>query len=104
MTHSQRLLPPTALLVSVDCSAEKTWRLARLHHHYFEQTFGRGAALFLIAMALIGADVAQAQEGPFIYVPNLNSNDVSVIDTPTNTVAPATIPVGLVAAGRGRAG
>ena len=50
------------------------------------------AALFgsvsLIAMSLVGVDVAQAQEGPLIYVPNLGGNDVSVIDTPTNTVAP----------------
>ena len=48
-------------------------------------------------MALIGADEALAQEGPLIYVPNLNGNDVTVINTPTNAVLPATIPVGSVA-------
>ena len=53
----------------------------------------------LFAMGLIGADVAQAQEGPLIYVPNLGGNDVSVIDTPTNTVAPtATVFSGPLAA------
>ncbi len=50
-------------------------------------------------MGLIGADVAHAQEGPLIYVPNLNGNDVTVIETPTNTVLPATISVGSVALG-----
>ena len=45
----------------------------------------------LTALAIIGADVAQAQEGPLVYVPNLGSNDVSVINTPTNTVAPTAL-------------
>ena len=45
----------------------------------------------LTALAIIGAAVAQAQEGPLIYVPNLGSNDVSVINTPTNTVAPTAL-------------
>ena len=52
----------------------------------------------MVALALVGA-VAQAQEGPLVYVPNLDGNDVSIIDTPTNTVLPATIPVGSVALG-----
>jgi YVTN family beta-propeller protein len=37
----------------------------------------------------------RAQEGPFVYVPNSGDGTVSVIDTPTNAVAPTAIPVGL---------
>jgi fibronectin-binding autotransporter adhesin len=47
---------------------------------------------------------AHAQSGPFVYVPNEVSGSVSVIDTPTNTVAGSTISVGSVpsaAAARG---
>src|SRR4051794_18269442 len=95
--HLQRCLPPTAHLTSCDCSAEGASRLARLHYYCCDQVFGRRAALLsgvcLAAMALIGTDGASAQEGPLIYVPNLSGRDVTIIDTPTNTVLPATIPV-----------
>ena len=94
--HLQRLLQPTALLTSYNC-----WSKARLHHRSCDHVFARRAALLsgicLAAMALVGADVALAQEGPLIYVPNLNGNNVTVIDTSTNTVLPVTIPVGSVA-------
>jgi hypothetical protein len=50
MNHSQRLLSPTALLVHTD---------VRLN-----APRGSRSSVALIAMALIGADVAQAQEGP----------------------------------------
>ena len=53
----------------------------------------------LITMTLTGVGAAQAQGGPLIYVPNLGGNDVSVIDTPTNAVAPtATVFSGPLAA------
>ena len=39
-------------------------------------------------------DAVQAQQGPFAYVPNAGSNNISIIDTSTNTVASAAIPVG----------
>ena len=52
---------------------------------------------WLGALAMLTPDAVQAQQGPFIYVPNLSGSDVSVIDTPTNTVAPTAIPVGSVA-------
>ena len=59
---------------------------------------------WLGALAMLVPDAAHAQQGPFIYVPNLNGNDVTVIDTPTNTVAPTAITAGvapLAAAVRG---
>ena len=59
---------------------------------------------WLGALAMLTPDAVQAQQGPFIYVPNLSGNDVSVIDTPTNTVAPTAIPVGSGGFGRSRAG
>ena len=94
--HLQRLLQLTVLLTSYNC-----WSKARLHHRSCDHVFARRAALLsgicLAAIALVGADVALAQEGPLIYVPNLNGNDVTVIDTSTNTVLPVTIPVGSVA-------
>ena len=46
------------------------------------------------AVAVLVPNAAQAQQGPFLYVPNGNSNNVSVIDTPTNTTVPPTISVG----------
>ena len=48
----------------------------------------------LSAVAVLVPAAAQAQQGPFLYVPNLNDNNVSVIDTPTNTTVPPTIAVG----------
>jgi YVTN family beta-propeller protein len=59
---------------------------------------GRAALLggiWLTALTLLVPGAALAQQGPFVYVPNLNDSDVSVIDTPTNTVAPAVISAGL---------
>ena len=72
--------------------AVKSWQLPR--RCYRQPFVGRGALFNSVSLAigLFGADFAQAQEGPLIYVPNLGSNDVSVIDTPTNTVAPTAIP------------
>jgi len=60
---------------------------------------GRTAAALLAgvglgAIAALGCGAAQAQSGPFLYVPQLNSNNISVVDTSTNLVAPAAIPVG----------
>lgn len=56
---------------------------------------GMRAALLMCALATIVPCAAQAQQGPFAYVPNLGSNNVSVIDTSTNSVASPAIPVGL---------
>ena len=50
---------------------------------------------WLGALAMLAPDAAQAQQGPFLYVPNAGDGTVSVIDTPTNAVAPTAIPVGL---------
>jgi YVTN family beta-propeller protein/autotransporter-associated beta strand protein len=50
---------------------------------------------WLGALAMLAPDAAQAQQGPFAYVPNSGEGTVSVIDTPTNAVAPTAIPVGL---------
>ncbi|MEV6841588.1 hypothetical protein AB0N17_45415 [Streptomyces sp. NPDC051133] len=46
-----------------------------------------------MALPAVATSPAWATPGPNAYVTNLNSNDVSVIDTTTNTVAD-TIPVG----------
>ena len=43
---------------------------------------------WLGALAMLAPDAAQAQQGPFAYVPNRGDGTVSVIDTPTNAVAP----------------
>ena len=92
MMPSQQLISRPSLLDSFK-TVKVGYSPPRTHH-----TLSRHAILLggvcLTALAFIGADGAQAQQGPFIYVPNLNGNDVSVIDTPTNTVSPATIPVG----------
>ena len=58
---------------------------------------GMQAALLVGTGALAGLvpDAAQAQQGPFVYVPNGGDGTVSVIDAPTNAVAPTAIPVGL---------
>jgi YVTN family beta-propeller protein/autotransporter-associated beta strand protein len=50
---------------------------------------------WLGALAMLALDAAQAQEGPFVYFPNSGDGTVSVIDTPTNAVAPSAITVGL---------
>src|ERR1044072_876505 len=95
MMPSQQCFSLPALLASND-TGRSEYLPPRIHH-----TLSRYATLLsgvcLTALAFVGADGAQAQQGPFIYVPNLSGNDVSVIDTPTNTVSPATIPVGSVA-------
>src|SRR5207253_3040059 len=49
---------------------------------------------WLGALAMLAPDAAQAQEGPFVYFPNSGDGTVSVIDTPTNAVAPSAITVG----------
>ena len=88
---SQRL----QLLTARKRSASLFLWLRRSHENL--DAAGRAALLgcaWLGALAMLVPDAVQAQQGPFVYVPNLNSSDVSVIDTPTNTVAPTTIPVG----------
>jgi YVTN family beta-propeller protein/autotransporter-associated beta strand protein len=50
---------------------------------------------WLGALATLAPHAAQAQQGPFVYVPNSGDGTVSVIDTPTNAVAPTAITVGL---------
>jgi YVTN family beta-propeller protein/autotransporter-associated beta strand protein len=47
----------------------------------------------LLAAALI-PEAVNAQSGPFVYVPNRGDDNVSVIDSPTNTVQPGTISAG----------
>ena len=64
--------------------------------HHFRVRREPFVSLSLGAFLALGFGEAQAQQGPFIYVPNLSGSDVSVIDTPTNTVAPTAIPVGVV--------
>jgi hypothetical protein len=49
--------------------------------------------VWLGALAAFATDDAQAQQGPFLYVPNSGSNSVTVIDTPTNTTVPPAIAV-----------
>jgi YVTN family beta-propeller protein len=97
MMPSQQLFSRPALLASF-----KT--VGPLIHHALSRRAILLRGVCLTALALVGADVAQAQEGPFIYVPNLNGNDVTIIDTPTNTVLPTTIPVGSVALAAGVSG
>ena len=60
---------------------------------------GRRSARFLsyasiLTIVALASGAARAQQGPFVYVPNGGSNDVSVIDAPTNAVVPGTIVVG----------
>ena len=58
---------------------------------------------WLGALAMLAPDAAQAQQGPFAYVPNRGDGTVSVIDTPTNAVAPTASLLACLR-GRGRAG
>jgi YVTN family beta-propeller protein len=51
-------------------------------------------AALLAGSSLAAVDMAQAQQGPFVYVPNVGNNNVSVIDTSTNTTVPPAIAVG----------
>jgi YVTN family beta-propeller protein/autotransporter-associated beta strand protein len=48
----------------------------------------------LVAAGAFVPDAARAQSGPFIYVPNRGDDNLSVIDSPTNTVQPGTISAG----------
>jgi YVTN family beta-propeller protein len=48
---------------------------------------------FFIAFLLLALIAVPADGAPYAYIPNLASNDVSVIDTSTDTVV-ATVPVG----------
>jgi YVTN family beta-propeller protein/autotransporter-associated beta strand protein len=52
------------------------------------------ASVWLGAIAMLAPDAVLAQQGPFLYVPNASDNNVSVLDTATNTTVPPTIPVG----------
>ena len=52
------------------------------------------ASVWLGGIAVFAPDTLLAQQGPFLYVPNGSDNNISVIDTPTNTTVPPTIPVG----------
>jgi len=94
--HSWQLFSLPAFLVSFDGATADS---AKFSPPRRPQAPGRRSRLFggvcLTALALGGVDIAQAQDGPLIYVPNLSGNDVSVINTPANTVVPTTIPVGL---------
>ena len=66
---SKQLSSRPALLASVETLGSRYWS-PRIHH-----TLSRHAILLggvcLTALAIVGADRAKAQEGPFIYVPNL---------------------------------
>ena len=62
----------------------------------------RAALLAGTALAVAGG-TAQAQTGPFLYVPNFNDGNVSVIDTSTN-VAGTAVAVGTHPAGVGVTG
>lgn len=53
----------------------------------------RGAVIMAASVALISVCASAVLAGPFAYVPNYGSGDVSVIDTATNTVV-QTIAVG----------
>jgi YVTN family beta-propeller protein len=50
---------------------------------------------WLGALVMLVPHSARAQEGPFVYFPNSGDGTVSIIDTPTNAVAPSAITVGL---------
>ena len=69
---------------------------------------GHRAALlggvWLGALAMLAPGTAQAQQGPFAYVPNRGDDNVTVIDTPTNTVGTDCHSCWLIACGCGRAG
>ena len=60
---------------------------------------GRGGTLLagvsLGAVVTLASGAAQAQSGPFLYVPNNSSSNVSVIDTSTNLVTGGAIPVAI---------
>jgi YVTN family beta-propeller protein/autotransporter-associated beta strand protein len=47
-----------------------------------------------IIIVLFAADAGHAQTGPLLYVPNSGSNNVTVIDTSSNTALASTIAVG----------
>jgi hypothetical protein len=49
------------------------------------------ASIWLGGIAMLAPDAVRAQQGPFVYVPNAGNNNVSVIDTPTNTTVPPTM-------------
>ena len=48
--------------------------------------------LWAFLVMLVALSVRPAEAAPFAYVPNFDSNNVSVIDTATNAVV-ATVPV-----------
>ena len=79
-------------------STSRVARYSRLRRRHQLDLAGRAALLggaWLAALVILAPAAVQAQQGPFVYVPNLNDSDVSVIDTPTNTVAPTVISAGL---------
>jgi YVTN family beta-propeller protein len=49
------------------------------------------ATVCLSAITAAGPHLANAQNGPFLYVPSAGDNTVSVIDTPTNASVPPPI-------------
>ena len=65
---------------------KKTRRLFELSLRWTPRSWG--LTLLLVTVAAVAAEAA-----PFAYVTNSGSNNVSVIDTATNTVV-ATVPVG----------
>jgi YVTN family beta-propeller protein/autotransporter-associated beta strand protein len=52
------------------------------------------AGASLAALVALGCGGAQAQSGPFLYVPNFSSANVSVVDTSTNLVTGSAVAVG----------
>src|ERR1700682_4510891 len=57
----------------------------------------RGRAALMASTVLVpvlAGGTAQAQCGPFLYVPNALDNNVSVVDTSTNLVAGSAVAVG----------
>jgi YVTN family beta-propeller protein/autotransporter-associated beta strand protein len=61
---------------------------------YSKLRFSLLASVWVGGIAMLSPDPVRAQQGPFLYVPNAGDNNVSVLDTPTNSTAPPAIPVG----------
>jgi hypothetical protein len=67
-------------LTERQCSASRVVRYSRLSRRRHDLDTARCMALlvgvWLGSLALIVPDAVQAQQGPFVYVPNLNVSDV----------------------------
>jgi YVTN family beta-propeller protein len=97
--HAQELQSQAALVAAGQHSAAGFASRDGLRHRCPDPDHAQRATLlgrvWLTALALLVPGDVRAQQGPFVYVPNLNSGDLTVIDTPTNTAAPTAIPIGL---------